>query len=79
MKIKVGTQLEEEVLHELKLRAARDKKAMADIIQEAVDIYLRDDRKTIEGRDSLLRILKNPVRLSDEQYRGVTESDYYDQ
>ena len=79
MKVKVGTQLEDEVLRDLKVRAARDKKAMSDIIQEAVVSYLNDNRETIDRRDSLLRILENPVRLSDEEYRDVVESDYYDQ
>jgi metal-responsive CopG/Arc/MetJ family transcriptional regulator len=79
MKVKVGTQLEEEILSELKVRAAQEKKPMAEIIQEAVVNYLKDDRKTVDRSASLLRILENPSRLPDEAYRDLIEADYYDQ
>ncbi len=79
MKVKVGTQLEEDVLRKLKVRAASEKKPMGEIIQEAVVNYLKDDRKTVERRKALLRILDNPVRLPDEAYRELVDADYYDQ
>jgi len=78
MKVKVGTQLEEEILSDLKVRAAREKKPMSDIIQEAVLHYL-NDRKTVERSESLLRILDNPSQLPDEVYGALIEADFYDQ
>lgn len=78
MKVKVGTQLEEDVLRDLKVRAAREKRPMSEIIQEAVTHYLKDRRKTVERRRSLLRILENPVRLPDAIYRDLMEADAYD-
>ena len=79
MKVKVGTQIEAEILSDLKVRAAQEKKPMFEIIQEAVVNYLKDDRKTAERGESLLRILDNPSRLPDEACRDLIEADYYDQ
>ncbi len=79
MKIKVGTQLEGDVLRQLKIRAAAERKPMGEIIQEAVVNYLKDNRKTVERRESLLRILDNPSRLPDETFRDLMEADPYDQ
>lgn len=80
MKIKIGTQLEEEVLHDLKVRAARERRPMGEIIQEAVVGYLANDRTEEDEKErSLLRILDNPARLSDEAFAELVEADFYDQ
>lgn len=79
MKVKITTQLEDEVLRALKIRAASERKPMGEIIQEAVVNYLKDDRRTVGRRESLLRILDNPSRLSDEAFRELMEVDPYDQ
>ena len=79
MKVKIGTQIEEDLLQSLKVYAARERLAMADVIQIALERYLKDNPKRSSRRDSLLRILENPTRVSDEQFAGIIESDYYDQ
>ena len=49
-KKKIGTALESKILREVKVFAARTDKALADVIQEALDRYLtRDD----ECKDAL--------------------------
>ena len=40
MKKKIGTLLEEEILSEAKARAQRDRRPLADVIQDALDHYL---------------------------------------
>ena len=40
MKKKIGTLLEEEILKKAKARAHRDGRALADVIQDALDHYL---------------------------------------
>ncbi|MFM7180966.1 MAG: hypothetical protein ACKO2G_05825 [Verrucomicrobiales bacterium] len=79
MKVKIGTQIEEDLLQSLKVYAARERLAMADVIQTALERYLRDKPTKTSRRDSLLRILGSPTRLSDEQFAEIIESDYYDQ
>lgn len=79
MKVKIGTQIEEELLRSLKVYAAQERLGMADVIQLALVRYLKDNPKQTARRDSLLRILENPSRVTDEEFAGIIESDYYDQ
>jgi len=79
MKVKVGTQLDEEILRSLKVRAATERLPMGEIIQEAVSRYLKDDRRRNQRRDSLLRIFDNPSRISDRDFAEILEADYYEQ
>ena len=79
MKVKVGTQLDEEVLQALKVRAAAARIPMAEIIQDAVSRYLKDDRRSNQRRDSLLRIFNNPARIPDRDFAEILEADYYEQ
>jgi hypothetical protein len=78
MKVKIGTQMEDEIPPPLKNRAASERKPLGEIIQETVVRSLNDDRKTVARRQSLLRILDNPCRLSDETFRDLMEADPYD-
>ncbi len=74
-KIKVGTQIEEEVYQQLKLAAARERRPVGELVQDAVTIYLRRQRKS-----GLARLLeREPFKVSDEQFREVMEADFFDQ
>jgi len=74
-KIKVGTQIEENLYQQLKLAAARERRPVGEVIQEAVTGYLRRQRKT-----GLARLLKRePLPISAEQFRVSMETDYYEQ
>lgn len=79
MKVKIGTQIEKDLLQSLKVHAAQERLGMAEVIHRALEHYLRDNPRQTARRDSLLRILENPTRVSDEQFAGIIESDYYDQ
>ena len=79
MKVKIGTQIEEELFQTLKVHAAKERRAMADVIQAALERYLKDNPKHLAQSDSLLRILDNPARVSDQQFAEIMVADYYEQ
>lgn len=80
MKVKVGTQLEDEVYRELKVVAAREKRRISDLIQEALADYLHRSRGSRRGRSGLARLLeREPLKVTEEQFREVLELDYFDQ
>jgi hypothetical protein len=74
-KIKVGTQIEEDVYQQLKMAAARDHRRVGEVIQDAVTVYLRR-----QGKSGLGRLLaREPLKITDEQFRESMEADFYDQ
>lgn len=80
MKIKLGTQLEEEVYRNLKVAAAREKRAIGDVIQEAVATYLQQQSHPRGRKSGLARLLESPpLVLSNEQFRETMEADFFDQ
>ena len=80
MKIKIGTQIEDEVYQDLKIAAAREKRAISEIIQNAVTDYLQRKRRKAPHRSGLLRFLESPAfKITDEQFRETMEADFYDQ
>ena len=74
-KIKVGTQIEEDVYQQLKMAAVREHRPVGEVIQDAVSVYLRRQRKSGLGR-LLERV---PFKITDEQFRVSMEADFYDQ
>jgi hypothetical protein len=78
MKVKVGTQLEEEVFIELKVAAARQKRPISDLIEHALTDYLRRGQAG-EGKAGLARMLaREPFKLTEKQFRESIELDYFD-
>jgi hypothetical protein len=75
-KIKVGTQIEEDIYQQLKLAAARERRPLGELVQDAVTVYLRRQRKT-----GLARLLdREPAfKVSEEEHREIMEADFYDQ
>ena len=80
MKIKIGTQLEEEVYQDLKVAAAREKRAISEVIQEALTAYLQHQAQPPGKRSGLARLLEaDPLRLTPDQLRETMETDFFDQ
>ncbi len=80
MKIKIGTQLEDEVYQDLKVAAAREKRAIGEVIQEAIAAYLRQQERPHGRKSGLARLLESPpMNISDEQFRETMEADFWDQ
>ena len=75
-KIKVGTQIEEEIYQQLKLAAARERRPLGELVQDAVTFYLRRQRKS-----GLARLLEREptFKVSDDEHREIMEADFYDQ
>jgi hypothetical protein len=80
MKIKLGTQMEEEVYRNLKVAAARENRAIGEVIQEAVATYLQQQSPSRGRKSGLARLLESPrLALSDSQFRETMEADFFDQ
>ncbi len=80
MKIKIGTQLDEELFRSLKINAAKEKRAISDIIQTAVTDYLRGQMLNRGQKSGLARFLESPpMNVSDKAFKKILEADYYDQ
>jgi len=80
MKVKIGTQLEEDVFQDLKVAAAREKKPISELIQVAVVTYLHQKNQASAVKCGLQRFLdKPPVKINDEDFKQIMELDYYDQ
>ncbi|MCE0498496.1 MAG: hypothetical protein LV481_11180 [Methylacidiphilales bacterium] len=80
MKIKIGTQLEEEVYKDLKVIAAREKRGIGDVIQAAVADYLHRQTQPRSNKSGLARFLESPpMNISDEGFQEILNADYYEQ
>jgi len=80
MKIKVGTQLEEEIYRDLKTAAAQERRHVSEVIQVAVCDYLNRKKRKPGHRSGLKRFLESPAfKLTDDQFRQTMEADFYDQ
>ena len=78
-KIKIGTQMEESVFRNLKMASARERRPVADLIQEAVAEYLARPATGGAG-NGLARLLSAPAfRVTGRQFRESMEADYWDQ
>ena len=80
MKIKVGTQLEEETYRTLKIAAARERRAIGEVIQNAIEDYLQAHQEALGKKSGLARFLEpDPMQLSAEQVRASLGDDFFDQ
>ena len=80
MKIKIGTQLEEEIFRDLKVAAARENKPISELIQVAVVTYLRRQNQPTDVKNGLRRFLERPpLQISDEQFQETLDADYRNQ
>lgn len=80
MKRKIGTQLEEEVYHDLKRRAADERLPINEVIQAAVLDYLNRPRRASLSKAGLRRFLeREPFKLTPEQFRETMEADFFEQ
>lgn len=80
MKVKLGTQLEEEVYSKLKVKAAREKRTITDVIQEALLEYMSKDDGSVADQPGLNRLLESPsLVVDDESFREIMEADFYEQ
>jgi len=80
MKVKFGTQLDNAVYDQLKVAAANERRAIGEIVQTALADYLRRSRSGRGRKTGLARLLeRDPLRISDQQFRTSMEEDFFDQ
>lgn len=80
MKVKIGTQLDDEIYKELKMTAAKERRTVGELIQTAVSDYLTAVKRRSGHRSGLKRFLASPsFKLTEEQFRETMAADYYDQ
>lgn len=80
MKVKIGTQLEEEIFQTLKVEAARERKPISELIQVAVVTYLHQQSQPQAVKSGLRRFLEQPhLNVSDEAFHEILNSDDYAQ
>ena len=80
MKVKFGTQLEDVIYDQLKVAAAKEKRPIGEIVQEAVAGYLKRSRPGRGRKSGLARLLeREPLKISEEQFRASMEEDFFEQ
>ena len=80
MKRKIGILLEPDTMRLAKLRAAQQKWALSDLIEEALVQYLRKQRPTAEERKMAFQLFcEQPMKVPASQLRYVLEEDVLDQ
>jgi hypothetical protein len=80
MKIKIGTQLEEKIYLDLKVAAARERRAIGELIQDAIATYIQQQSQPRGKKSGLARLLESPhMQISDQQFLETMEADFWDQ
>jgi len=80
MKIKFGTQLEEDIYDRLKMTSAKERRPIGEIVQQALTDYMQKRSANRGGKSGLARLLESdPLQISPEQIRQSMEVDYWDQ
>jgi Ribbon-helix-helix protein, copG family len=80
MKVKFGTQLEDSVYEQLKVTAAKEKRSIGEIVQQALADYLQRARPGRGRKTGLSRLLaRDPLKISESQFHTSMEEDFYEQ
>jgi hypothetical protein len=79
MKQKIGTLIEEDIMRLAKRRAAEEGRPLSDLIQDALEQYLRKGGATPKERKAAFHLFcERPMKISPEQLRYVLEEDMWD-
>ena len=77
-KRKVGTILEVSLLKKLKIQAVEENRPMADIISDAIEMYLTKAHESNGNGPGFRKLLKHPaLRASYTDVRAVLDEDTY--
>ena len=75
MKKKIGTVLEVSILTEVKHRAAREGRALADIIQDALGYYLHEDVEHTDAVRACEKFCSHGSSLDRQQIDEILQED----
>ena len=79
MKTKLVTMLEENLLLELRARAANEGRSIGNIIQDALLRYFHSSRKEAALRLAAVeRLCSRPFNLSPQELGEIVEMDYHE-
>lgn len=79
MKKKIGTIMEEDVLRRAKRQAVDEGRPLSDLIQDALDRYLRAVMPAPARREAAYNLFcEQPTRITPEQFREVLQADPWD-
>lgn len=79
MKQKIGTLIEEDIMRLAKRRAAEEGRPLSDLIQDALEQYLKKDAATPKERKMAFHLFcERPMKIPAEQLRYVLEEDMWD-
>ncbi len=80
MKVKIGTQIEDQIYQDLKIASARKRIPIGELIQNAVAAYLARDKQRNGLNSGLKRFLDAPpLKIGDQSFQKILEADYYEQ
>jgi len=75
MKKKIGTVIEEEILTKAKECAAREGKALADVIQEALDRYLQESGSSKDALRAVEKFCSHGSSLGVDEIDDILRED----
>jgi len=79
MKQKIGTLIEEDIMRLAKRKAAEEGRPLSDLIQDALEQYLRKGSATPKERKMAFHLFcERPMKIPAEQLRYVLEEDMWD-
>ena len=80
MKIKIGTALEDDIVRKLKITAAKEGRAIRDVLQDALLNYFKSGNLQQSARlEAVNRLCSKPFHVEADELRHIVEEDYYDQ
>ncbi len=60
--------------------AAQQRRRIGDIVQHALSDYVKRSKGARHGKAGLARLLeRDPLKVTEEQFREVMQMDYFDQ
>lgn len=80
MKRKIGTVVDDALYQDVKMLAAQERRRIAEVVRRALSDYVKRRKRVRRGKTGLARLLeRDPLKVTDEQFREVMEADFFDQ
>ncbi len=80
MKTKIGTVMDTELVKQLKERSVREDRSISDILQDALQVYLKAGPRRRELRVAAVEsFCSKPFHLSNLEIRQILAEEYFEQ
>jgi len=78
MKQKIGTLIEEKIMRLAKRKAAEEGRSLSDLIQDALEQYLKKGAATSRERQTAFNLFcEQPMKIPPEQLRYLLDEDMW--